>query len=77
MTVSRKSKEKVWKRDNYICFYCKKDLREERNLKCNQELTVDHIIAIKDGGTGQRSNLITCCRECNLKKAEKNYSKIY
>ena len=32
-------------------------------------LHVDHVISIKDGGTDDKENLLTSCRDCNLGKS--------
>jgi 5-methylcytosine-specific restriction protein A len=32
------------------------------------DLTMDHIIPIIRGGMTSRSNVVTCCKECNSKK---------
>lgn len=37
------------------CFYCFDDLAA----------TVDHIVPVSEGGTDDRSNLVSCCWDCN------------
>lgn len=54
----------VWRRDNYQCAYCEKDLDKERG----PHLTVDHVVPRTQGGANHISNLVTCCDECNKKK---------
>ena len=49
-------KKKVFKRDGK-CVWC----GSKENLTC------DHIIALKDGGTNDYSNLRTLCRSCHEK----------
>ena len=53
----KKQRERVLKRDNYICMYC------------GQEATqVDHIIPRKRGGGHDLDNLVACCGPCNSRK---------
>lgn len=51
--------------------YIKKKVfeRDEKCLWCGskENLTCDHIIALKDGGTNDFSNLRTLCRSCHEK----------
>jgi len=51
-----------------FCVYCTEELRCET-------ATVDHIKPLSKGGTSHRSNLILCCRVCNLWKADRDYMK--
>lgn len=51
--------------DNYKCCYC----------GAEKDLTLDHIISLKKGGSPNDShNLLTACRPCNSKKFTKNLS---
>lgn len=65
MPVSKKKRNKVFKRDGYQC------------LKCGtrKDLTIDHIIPRSKGGNNELNNLQTLCRTCNIKKGikENNY----
>ncbi len=51
----------VLRRDCYTCHYC-------GNPGANE---VDHVIARVNGGGDEMSNLVACCRQCNLKKGKK------
>jgi 5-methylcytosine-specific restriction endonuclease McrA len=59
MRVSRRS---VFARDNYTCQYCG---------IAGKELTLDHIHPKRHGGEMSWENLVTCCRRCNSRKADK------
>lgn len=48
----------IFKRDNFAC----------RECGIKNDLTVDHIIALVDGGTNDDANLQTLCRACNTRK---------
>ncbi|WP_278523477.1 HNH endonuclease [Methanobrevibacter arboriphilus] len=65
MPVSKKKRNKIFKRDGYQC------------LKCGtrKDLTIDHITPRSKGGSNELKNLQTLCRNCNIKKGieEENY----
>lgn len=57
----------------YTCEYCKKSPLYQNRLgetKMRHDLlTADHITPMFLNGTNGVKNLVTCCFECNLKKA--------
>lgn len=53
-------KRGVW----YQCVFCKKWFRKA-------DITVDHIIPKRKGGTDQLANLQAACRSCNSSKRER------
>ena len=57
----RLSRHSILARDGYTCQYC----------GSKKELTIDHVIPRWTGGPQTWENLVTCCRKCNLKKADK------
>jgi 5-methylcytosine-specific restriction endonuclease McrA len=46
------------KRDGKSCFYCDQTLEED-------EMTVEHLFSINQGGTNHISNLAISCKPCN------------
>jgi len=58
------SRENVYMRDNYTCQYCavKFPLRE---------LTLDHVVPASKMGRKDWTNVVTACRECNHRKANR------
>lgn len=56
-----KKRFKVLERDGFRCQYCWKNGRDV-------SLEVDHVIPKSKWGTDELTNLITCCRECNIWK---------
>jgi 5-methylcytosine-specific restriction endonuclease McrA len=58
------NRRNIIKRDKYTCQYCGK-------LLGKKEHTVDHIIPRSKGGKNTWENLVTSCRKCNFKKANK------
>lgn len=60
MTVTKRTRFEVLKRDNYTCRYC----RSEENA-----LTVDHVVPVALGGSDDSSNLVAACKDCNYGKA--------
>lgn len=63
-TITYQLKEKIFKRDNFKCLYCKRKFP-------NNELHLDHIHPKSLGGSNKPSNLATACFTCNLKKSNK------
>ena len=59
--VRRKEvRDYIFNRDKYRCVGC----GSSRNL------TIDHIIPLAKGGSGDISNLQTLCWDCNQRKAD-------
>jgi 5-methylcytosine-specific restriction endonuclease McrA len=63
--VARVSRRGIYLRDNYKCQYC----------DSSSELTLDHVIPKRLGGSETWENLVTCCRKCNGKKSDKPLDK--
>jgi 5-methylcytosine-specific restriction endonuclease McrA len=53
----KKQRQRVLKRDGYICAYCGQDATE-----------VDHVIPRARGGGHDLDNLVACCKPCNSRK---------
>lgn len=60
MTVSKRTRYEVLKRDNYTCRYCH---------ATDKPLVVDHVTPVALGGTDSPSNLVAACRDCNSGKS--------
>lgn len=58
--VRRMTKMEVFNRDQFTCQYCGARAKE---------LTIDHVIPRKRGGTHTWDNVVTACVPCNRKKA--------
>jgi hypothetical protein len=71
----RISRSKVFRNDNYTCYICNvkvilyKDIKDIRHKK--DAATIDHVIALANGGTHTYSNIKTCCSWCNSNKSDK------
>lgn len=59
LKVSRRS---VFARDNYTCQYCGVH---------GKDMTIDHVRPKRHGGEMTWENLVTCCKRCNTRKADK------
>lgn len=59
MTVSKRTRFEVLKRDNFTCRYCR---------STEDQLTIDHVIPTALGGSDSPDNLVTCCADCNSGK---------
>jgi 5-methylcytosine-specific restriction endonuclease McrA len=71
----RALKERVWKRDGLKCRYCGRQLRMPPRgaiSRHDEEATVDHVVPKARGGKTIYRNLLTACRNCNRRKADKD-----
>lgn len=57
-------RENVYRRDEYRCQYC----GEEFHAK---ELTLDHVVPASKKGRKDWTNMVTACRKCNHRKANR------
>jgi 5-methylcytosine-specific restriction endonuclease McrA len=62
MTVSKRARYEVLRRDNHTCRYC-------GGKAPDVALTVDHVTPVALGGTDGPGNLVAACRDCNAGKA--------
>jgi CRISPR/Cas system Type II protein with McrA/HNH and RuvC-like nuclease domain len=62
MSVGKKLRFEVFKRDGFQCMYC-------GNKTPNVLLEIDHIEPKSKGGTDDINNLITACFDCNRGKS--------
>ncbi len=60
-SISKNTREKVYKKDNYKCAKC----------KTSENLTIDHIKPLCHGGKDEFDNYQTLCRKCNHDKSAK------
>ncbi len=61
MTVSKRTRYEVLRRDNHACRYCGAMAPEAK-------LTIDHVMPVALGGTDKPDNLVTACADCNSGK---------
>lgn len=64
MTVRKKDRFEVFKRDKFACQYCGRSAPDVI-------LHADHITPVSAGGSDDLLNLITSCRDCNLGKSNR------
>lgn len=62
MTVSRRLRFEILRRDGHTCRYC-------GAAAPDIPLTVDHVIPVTLGGGDDPSNLVTACQPCNAGKS--------
>lgn len=67
MTVSKRDRFEVFKRDKFTCQYCGRAAPDVM-------LHVDHIHPQSKGGTDDLLNLVTSCKDCNLGKGARTLS---
>lgn len=58
------SRVNIYGRDKYSCQYC-------GAKKVISELTYDHVVPRSHGGKTVWINIVTCCSDCNRKKANR------
>jgi hypothetical protein len=64
MSLSKRTRFKVFDRDDYKCRYCGKTPEDGITLE------VDHIHPTSKGGTNELHNLVTSCFDCNRGKSD-------
>lgn len=63
-TRIRFSRTNIFLRDEYVCQYCNRIFH-------TKNLTLDHVVPRSFGGRTSWSNIVTCCKKCNNKKADR------
>lgn len=63
MSISKRLRYEVLRRDNYSCRYCGATASD------GARLTIDHVVPESLGGTDEPGNLVAACRDCNAGKA--------
>ncbi len=59
------SRQNLLLRDRYTCQYCGKYLKNPKDR------TIDHVIPKSRGGKTVWTNVVLCCKKCNLKKGDR------
>lgn len=65
MSVSKRLRYEVLRRDNHSCRYCGATATDAK-------LTIDHVVPVALGGTDQPDNLVAACQDCNTGKTSSN-----
>lgn len=60
----RENRLKIFKRDEYKCYYCGKQLTRFTT-------TLDHVQPVSEGGDNSYENLITACLHCNSQRGSR------
>ena len=63
------SRVNIYMRDDWTCQYCLKK-------KSDRDLTFDHVVPRCQGGKTTWKNIVTACRKCNAKKADKSLEQV-
>ena len=64
---SPRKTQRIFERTNGQCFWCDVPLQRERPGV--DFFQVDHVVAVRDGGTNDEDNLVASCAACNHKRA--------
>jgi hypothetical protein len=67
--------KRIFDRDDGKCHWCRCVLSATGELLPNT-FHVDHVVAIRDGGTSDESNLVAACAECNHRRARHDGSDV-
>lgn len=59
------SRQNVYARDGYCCQYCGERFKED-------DLSYDHVVPKSAGGRRSWTNIVTACKPCNLRKANRS-----
>jgi hypothetical protein len=54
-------------RDGFRCLYCNKDLADGTF----DDVTIDHLVPVVNGGSNDTINVITACRSCNCSRQDR------
>lgn len=63
MAIGPNKRRRIYERDSYSCRYC--------GAVALEEPTLDHVHPKSRGGSDETSNLVTCCKPCQIKKSNK------
>lgn len=63
----KRNKRRLFREEKF-CHYCRTELTVFNR-------SVDHVIPISKGGTGNRSNLVASCKFCNWMKGDSTRTK--
>jgi hypothetical protein len=61
----------VFVRDNYTCVYCGSFPKAKTETGARKHFSIDHLIPATRGGATVVENLATCCKSCNMEKADR------
>jgi len=64
--IRRERRLAIYLRDGLACVYCGSGLEDE-----GVTLSLDHIVAVSQGGGNGSRNLVTCCRKCNSVRGDR------
>lgn len=70
MSVSKRLRFEIFRRDNHACRYC-------GATASDTPLTIDHVMPTALGGTNDPSNLVTACQDCNAGKTSSIPATLY
>jgi 5-methylcytosine-specific restriction endonuclease McrA len=69
--VSQAERERILERDHFCCRYCGLDGRA--SFENALVLSVDFVVPRAHKGKKDASNLVACCRSCNMIKGTRMY----
>jgi hypothetical protein len=70
--LSKADKRKLCEQQKWKCSLCGKKLNSKLRSTHNMGVTIDHVIPVSKGGTGDLANLNAAHRICNIKKGNRS-----
>jgi 5-methylcytosine-specific restriction endonuclease McrA len=55
-----------------LCHWCGAAMRDDVAEQHPQRATLDHVVALADGGTNRNENLVAACRACNERRSSRS-----
>jgi len=72
--ISILTRSNIYARDRYLCQYCgakEGSTRVVNGKPVKVVLTLDHVLPESRGGPWAWDNLVSCCKQCNLRKGDR------
>lgn len=63
--IRKEKRLAIYMRDGFRCIYCNRHFERMKD-----RLQLDHLIPWSKGGTNDESNLVTCCKPCNVARGD-------
>lgn len=71
MSISRRTRRRIFARDSFLCYWCDSSVRVGSSGDPGWlAATLDHVIPRAHGGTNRMGNLVTSCSPCNALRAD-------
>ena len=69
--MRRSQRQRVIERDGLTCYICGRSVRDDVPEHHPRRATLDHVVAVCEGGETVDANLRVCCYACNQERGRK------